>query len=496
MSNVSARISRWIHTIQEKLIRTFRRKRSIGAATTTTARAALSALSSLYSGYAGGDEEAIALVVGTDQPFGFDLEMLMKNAEIEAMVVLILGKINSRKTTLAKNLLFVRLRTSFGGRQSRAIVEDVIVRNGIPEWQKTAEKLRCTPVPMHEPFNPISSVYGMSRDEHMMTVEDLITAGGHKRPIGIFDHASRIAFLKMYSEYPEYASIPTFARTLEKLSVDDVLAYGKQIEAEYKARIDAEAAAKGEQIPEKLLELMQRNSNIDPEKIVKAALKVLFDLNKVLEGHLGRMFGGTKTIEKGFKQRLVVLDYTKLLTNPDSIALVKRFVRRLLESAKNRNDLDFMFQTDISDEAYKMLRIGDEAIATSDDIKSIRSTDKAKIILSQRPRDFLSIGDGDTSKRNASNNLFGDVSVFFIGRQGKKDIQLLRESIEITEEEELIISGQGRGQFLVKIGDNLGIPIDTNAMFTDILAEISDSNSALDEGLDRSTFREDTFIEE
>jgi len=495
MSKLSARISRSYKAILEKLSKTFRRRRSSVASITSTARAALSSLSSQYTGYAGGDEEAIALVRGTDVPFGFDLEMMMRNGEIEAMVVVILGKINSRKTTLAKNLLLTRLRTSFGGRQARAIVEDVIVRNGIPEWKSTADALRVIPVPMHEPFNPISATYGMSRDENLMTIEDLITAGGFKRPVGIHDYASRIAFSKMYSEYPAFASAPTFSQTLKKLNADDVLEYGKQIDEEFKAQIEAEAAIQGEEVPRALLELMMENSNVAPEKVIKAAIEVHFDLDKVLEGPLGRMFGGTKTIEIGFLQRLVVLDYTQLLTNPAAIALVKRFVRRFLESAKNRNDLRFMFQTDISDEAYKMLRIGDEAVATSDDIKSIRSTDKAKIILSQRPRDFLSIGGSDSIERNASNNLLGDVSVFFIGRQGKKDIALLKETIDLTDEEEAIIATQDRGQFLVKIGDNLGIPIDTNALFTESLAEISQSNSALDEALDRSATNEDAFIQ-
>jgi hypothetical protein len=391
-------------------------------------------------------------------------------------------------------MLLVRLRASFGGRQARAIVDDVIVRNGQPEWASTAEALRVTPVPMHEPFNPIAPQYGMTRDEHLMTVEDLIAAGGFKRPVGVHDYASRIAFLKMYNKYAEFASIPTFSITLKKLDVSDVLEYSDQIDSEYRSQIDAEAKRLKTDIPEALAELMERSSNVDPQKIVDAAIEVHYDLEKVLEGPLGRMFSGTSTIEKGFMQRLVVLDYTQLLTNPEAISLVKRFVRRLLESAKNRNDLRFMFQTDISDEAYKMLRVGNEAVATSDDIKSIRSTDKAKIILSQRPRDFMSIGGADSIERNASGNIFGDVSVFVIGKQGKKDVALLKEHIDLTEEEELVILTQDRGQFLVKIGDKLGVPIDTNAMYTKSLAQISQSNSALDEALDRSVMKDDVFI--
>jgi len=495
MSKLTARISRSFKAIQERLSRTFRRRRSSVASITSTARAALSSLSSQYTGYAGGDEEAIALVRGTDVPFGFDLEMMMHNGEIEAMVVVILGKINSRKTTLAKNLLLVRLRTSFGGRQPRAIVEDVIVRNGIPEWQETANKLRVDPVPMHEPFNPISASYGMTRDENLMTIEDLITAGGFKRPVGIHDYASRVAFLKMYSKYPKFASVPTFSQTLKKLNVADVLEYGTQIDDEFKSHVEEEAETQDDAMPSELQELIERDSNVDPEDVIKAAIEVHYDLDKVLEGPLGRMFAGTKSIEKGFRQRLVVLNYTQLLTNPAAVALVKRFVRRFLESAKNRNDLRFMFQTDISDEAYKMLRIGDEAVSTSDDIKSIRSTSKAKIILSQRTRDFQVIGSSDSIERNASDNLLGDVSVFFIGRQGKKDIALLRETIDLTVDEEAIIVTQERGQFLVKIGENPGIPIDTNPLFNDSLAEISQSNSALDESLDRSNIKEDAFIQ-
>ena len=482
--------------IQEYLTKTFRRRRSPMASITSTARAALSALSSQYTGYAGGDEEPIGIVRGTKVPFGFDLEMMMYKGVIEAMVVVVLGKLNSRKTTLIKNMLIVRMRTSFGGRRSRAIVEDVIVRNGVPEWRKMAEKMRVKPINMHEPFNPLSIEYGMTRDEHMITVEDLITAGGFKRPTGKHDQAARIAFLKMYSQYPEEASMKTYNLTLKKLKSEDVVAYGKQIDDEYKARVEAKYAAEGKEIPKALRELMNRESNVDPQEIVNAALEVHYDLDKVLEGPLGRMFSGTETHVEGFRQRLVVLNYTELLTNPSAIALIKRFIRRLMASAKNRNDLRFMFQTDISDEAYKMLRIGDEAVETSDDVKSVRSTNKAKFILSQRARDFESIGEGDSLKRNASTNLFGDVSVFFIGRQGKKDIARLQLEIDLSDEEVAIIMTQAPGQFLVKIGDNPGIPIDTNPLYTASLAEVSESNLALFEALQRQADREDTFVEE
>ncbi len=478
----------------EYLAKTFRRRRSPQATMTSTARAALSALSPQYTGYAGGDEDTIAIVRGTDVNFGFDLEMMMRKGIIEAMVVLVLGKINSRKTTLAKNLLLVRLRTSFGGRQPRAIVDDVIVRNGKPEWQSTAEALSVSPVPMHEPFNPLAAIYGMSRDEHLLTVEDLILAGGYMRLTGERDYASRVCFLKMYNEYPELASMKAFSQTLEKLNADDVLRYVKQIDDEFKERILKEAEKAKLEIPEELLELMNRTSNVNPERIVEAALSVFYDLDKVLEGPLGRMFSGTGTFEKGFQQRLVVLDYTQLLNNPAAVALVKRFVHRFLDSARNRDDKRFMFQTEISDEAYKMLRIGDEAVSASNDIKGIRTGNKAKILLSQGSRDFDVIGNDGTIQQKASENIFADVSVFIIGKQGKKNIEHLARHIDLTEGEKAIIATQGPGQFLVKIGDNPGIPIDTGPMFTDVLASISKSNEALEEATDRSTYKEDTFI--
>lgn len=496
MSNLFDGLNTKVKAVRESLVKVFRRRRSPVASITATARAALSSLSSLYTGYAGGDDEAIATVRSTDVPFGFDLETMMENGDIEAMVVMIIGKINSRKTTLAKNILFVRLRTAFGGRQSRAIVEDVIVRNGEPEWRRTAELLKCEPIPMHEAFNPIAHSYGMSIDEHMITIEDLITSGGLKPLVGINDYAARVAFTKMYKEYPNKASIPTFSRTLERLKVRDVLKYKDEVDKQYTAKMLVDAQETGEEIPPELLELMERDSNVRPERVVEAALEVFFDLDKVPEGPLGRMFSGTKSIDKRFAQRLVVLDYTQLLGNPAAIALVKRFIRRLLESAKNRNDLRFMFQTDISDEAYKMLRIGDEAINQSDDVKGIRTANKAKIMLTQRIPDLMSVGDSNSQSRNASNNILGDVSIFIIGRQGKKDVKALCEVIDLTEPEQAIIQTQDKGQFLVKIVDKPGIPIDTNTMFTKTLAYISQSNGALDAALDRKgPVVEDAFIE-
>jgi hypothetical protein len=468
------------------------RRRNQAAGFTAPGSDVLGAMSTTLTAYNGGnDENAFALVRLLDEPYGLDFEQLMKDSRIGSKKVFVVGKINSRKTTLLKAIAYLRSQISSGGRLPRTSIENTSRRNNVAEFEIFARELRSRPVSFTKPTNPLAHTYGFTIEEHIVTIDEMFAYSNNgKMPEGINDFANRIALFKMFNEMAEFASVPLFRWILQHMQISDVVRYETLARESFIEQIHQQF--EGQALPDSLVELLARESNTDPESVVRSARTNYFAVDKILKGKYGTIFSGTDSLALELQQRVVSKDYTAL--TDDAVALMQSFMWRLRKSSLNRMDRRFMVHTTIHDENSGKWKYPSYGVNFTDSLKQGRDNEELIMVACHRLRDYMGVAGGNDQLRMLATTFYRDFDVWIIGQLGLSDIDDLREVFPITNVEEKVITDQMPGQFSVKIGNEPMIFIDINPLFTPTLQRISYSNAALDNALHRDVVVADEFV--
>jgi hypothetical protein len=425
----------------------------------------------------GNDETTLGFYMGTREPFPFDPPQMMADGRIESQVAIAFAKKNHGKTTLAKTLVLRLGGVSAGGRPTRIFADDHRRNNGVPEWRILAHKLGCKEIEFEQKLNLFDPGFGLSTSEYFAIAVDAYSHSNDGRPlVGHQPFALQMAVEKIFTDYRNYACIELLPMILRSQTYEDAQKYYQTMDSELLESLELD------EMPPELKQLADRTINLSSREFLNDSNLVAERFARLLKGDFGKKFGGRGSLAKAMSQLAVFTDYSGL--DDGVIALMQSFFWRVKKHAQQYRNRDFMYHIEVHDENYKLWNYLSYAQSMSDFIKQARAFETFLMMLTHRPKDYLSVGEPGSKQRQLATNMLDDVSIVFVGRQSKKAALDLAERYDLTPHDVQMLTSLNPGSWGVIIGTEPIVYIDMP--LTAIEHEIVASNAAVHSMLDRS----------
>lgn len=399
-----------------------------------------------------------------NEPFNLDLFLMQRRKRLNAIVIMILGQIRMGKTTLAKVLAKRHAALDFGASRCRISLADTRINANVQEYKLFTEFFGEKMVELNNhQLNPLDQAMGLAVYEQRIVIRKLLEYRNtelNARQLFILRLA--LDALLVSSEAP---SLPSFARTLASLRLedaalripylrDDVNSLRAQVEEAHPEFADPKSEGYDES---KITDTIRRQQQelrpgLTEEDLHRDAMELFYRVDNIIDGELGEILGGNKSIADVLSRRVVGLDYSRL--DEDSIPLVESMFWDWRGSARKRRDSRFAVDIEIHDENYGSWEHLVYARSMYNHIKKIRQHGGAIIMNSHRLNDYYSVGAAGSPQRALATNMVKDVQGVFLARQDPEAIAEIRSRWpQVTATLGLTLTQLGRGCFCAIIGD-------------------------------------------
>lgn len=220
-----------------------------------------------------------------------------------------------------------------------------------------------------------------------------------------------------------------------------------------------------------------RQHFLDDTRAVRDALGAL------VQGHLGGLFDAPTTVDVDWRAPIQSLSLSRLEPLGDEavgIALMAlNSWGRAMTEVGEPGDLRVV----VRDEAWKQMRLGEQAVASLDaDLRLSRRDGAVQIVVAHKPSDMLTVGDAGSAAVAIAKELLHLCSTKVLLGQDEAIGDELSGLLGLTPMAEQIVSGWatgGRGRALWVVGSR---QFQVSSILTGIEADLTDTNAAITAG--------------